>query len=63
MEVLESAAEAFKLMASSFGSASRDLDKLIGRNYDVEKKEDELVKSQAECLNSPDGVDATCENI
>jgi len=45
MEVLESAAGVFKLMAPSFGSASRELDKLIGCDYDVEKKEDELAKS------------------
>jgi hypothetical protein len=45
MEVLESAAEAFKPMAPSFDSASRELDKLIGRDYDVEKGEDKLAES------------------
>ncbi|RBR21894.1 uncharacterized protein FIESC28_04737 [Fusarium coffeatum] len=48
MEVLKSAAGAFEMMAPSFDSASREMDKLIGRDYKVEKDEDGLVESQEE---------------
>lgn len=47
-EVLKSAAEALEMMAPSFDSVSREMDKLIGRDYKVEKEEDELVESQEE---------------